>query len=66
MMRMVVRWDGEGCDEGGGEVCRLWCGEDGRNLAGSGGSRVSVDMAYPRHRYAVSSLMDTAYWLSEQ
>ncbi|GKC99271.1 hypothetical protein Tco_1169546 [Tanacetum coccineum] len=27
---MVVRWDGEGCDEGGGEVCQLWCGEGGR------------------------------------
>ncbi|GJY74217.1 hypothetical protein Tco_0478648 [Tanacetum coccineum] len=28
-------------------------------------SGVGVDTAYPRHRYAVSSLMDTAYWLSE-
>ncbi|GJR17754.1 hypothetical protein Tco_0966281 [Tanacetum coccineum] len=24
-----------------------------------------VDTVYPRHEYAVSSLMDTAYWLSE-
>ncbi|GJS70151.1 hypothetical protein Tco_0702992 [Tanacetum coccineum] len=29
------------------------------------GSGVGVDTAYPRHGYAVSSLMDTAYWLSE-
>ncbi|GKE10250.1 hypothetical protein Tco_1413801, partial [Tanacetum coccineum] len=28
-------------------------------------SGVGVDTAYPRHRYAVSSLMDTVYWLSE-
>ncbi|GKD40842.1 hypothetical protein Tco_1261049, partial [Tanacetum coccineum] len=28
-------------------------------------SGVGVDTAYPRHGYAVSSLMDTAYWLSE-
>ncbi|GKF70517.1 hypothetical protein Tco_0203574, partial [Tanacetum coccineum] len=28
-------------------------------------SGVGVDMAYPRHGYAVSSLMDTAYWSSE-
>ncbi|GKD72756.1 hypothetical protein Tco_1331038, partial [Tanacetum coccineum] len=28
-------------------------------------SGVGVDMAYPRHGYAVSSLMDTAYWFSE-
>ncbi|GJT86520.1 putative reverse transcriptase domain-containing protein [Tanacetum coccineum] len=28
--------------------------------------RVGVDTAYPRHGYAVSSLMDTAYWLSAQ
>ncbi|GJR78433.1 pleiotropic drug resistance protein 1-like protein [Tanacetum coccineum] len=28
--------------------------------------RVCVDTVYPRHGYAVSSLMDTAYWLSEQ
>ncbi|GKB82078.1 hypothetical protein Tco_0948973, partial [Tanacetum coccineum] len=27
---------------------------------------VGVDTVYPRHGYAVSSLMDTAYWLSEQ
>nr|GEU38626.1 reverse transcriptase domain-containing protein [Tanacetum cinerariifolium] len=27
MTRIVVRWDGDGCDEDGGEVCRLWCGE---------------------------------------
>ncbi|GJW58542.1 hypothetical protein Tco_0105273 [Tanacetum coccineum] len=32
---------------------------------GPSGSGVGVDMAYPRHKYAVSSLMDTAYWLSE-
>ncbi|GJR17582.1 hypothetical protein Tco_0966109 [Tanacetum coccineum] len=30
------------------------------------GSGVGVDTAYPRHKYAVSSLMDTAYWLSER
>ncbi|GJZ39234.1 zinc knuckle CX2CX4HX4C containing protein [Tanacetum coccineum] len=29
------------------------------------GSGVDVDTAYPRHGYAVSSLMDTAYWLPE-
>nr|GEU76949.1 retrovirus-related Pol polyprotein from transposon TNT 1-94 [Tanacetum cinerariifolium] len=29
------------------------------------GSGVGVDTAYPRHGYAVSSLMDTAYWFSE-
>ncbi|GJZ31678.1 hypothetical protein Tco_0576725 [Tanacetum coccineum] len=29
------------------------------------GSGVGVDTAYPRHGYAVSSLMDMAYWLSE-
>ncbi|GKD60670.1 hypothetical protein Tco_1298179 [Tanacetum coccineum] len=29
------------------------------------GSGVGVDTAYPRHGYAISSLMDTAYWLSE-
>ncbi|GJZ81062.1 pentatricopeptide repeat-containing protein [Tanacetum coccineum] len=29
-------------------------------------SGVGVDTAYPRHRYVVSSLMDTAYWSSEQ
>ncbi|GJW35092.1 hypothetical protein Tco_0058012 [Tanacetum coccineum] len=29
-------------------------------------SEVGVDTAYPRHGYAVSSLMDTAFWLSEQ
>ncbi|GJU48123.1 peptidase S10, serine carboxypeptidase, alpha/beta hydrolase fold protein [Tanacetum coccineum] len=29
------------------------------------GSGVDVDMAYPRHGYAISSLMDTAYWLPE-
>ncbi|GKA64259.1 hypothetical protein Tco_0763865 [Tanacetum coccineum] len=29
------------------------------------GSGVGVDTAYPRHGYAVSFLMDTAYWLSE-
>ncbi|GJV93473.1 hypothetical protein Tco_1541286 [Tanacetum coccineum] len=29
-------------------------------------SGVGVDTAYPRHGYAVSSMMDTAYWLSEQ
>ncbi|GJS79612.1 hypothetical protein Tco_0729493, partial [Tanacetum coccineum] len=28
-------------------------------------SGVGVDAVYPRHRYAISSLMDTAYWLSE-
>ncbi|GJT02533.1 hypothetical protein Tco_0823702, partial [Tanacetum coccineum] len=28
-------------------------------------SGVGVDTAYPRHGYAVSSLMDTAYWSSE-
>ncbi|GKF27802.1 hypothetical protein Tco_0094144, partial [Tanacetum coccineum] len=28
-------------------------------------SGVGVDTAYPRHGYAVSSLMDTAYWLLE-
>ncbi|GJT21218.1 hypothetical protein Tco_0891155 [Tanacetum coccineum] len=30
--RMGVRWDGDGCDEGGGEVCRL--------LAGGGAAEV--------------------------
>ncbi|GKB73417.1 hypothetical protein Tco_0934829 [Tanacetum coccineum] len=29
-------------------------------------SGVGVDMVYPRHGYAVSLLMDMAYWLSEQ
>nr|GEU47583.1 ribonuclease H-like domain-containing protein [Tanacetum cinerariifolium] len=29
------------------------------------GSGVGIDTTYPRHGYAVSSLMDTAYWLSE-
>ncbi|GJV52587.1 hypothetical protein Tco_1448328, partial [Tanacetum coccineum] len=28
-------------------------------------SGVGVDTAYPRNGYAVSSLMDMAYWLSE-
>ncbi|GKB45874.1 hypothetical protein Tco_0896627, partial [Tanacetum coccineum] len=37
MLMPWVWWNEEGCDEGGGEVCRLWCGEDGRNQAGSGG-----------------------------
>ncbi|GJS53987.1 hypothetical protein Tco_0627349 [Tanacetum coccineum] len=31
----------------------------------STGSGVGVDTAYPRHGYAVASLMDTVYWLSE-
>ncbi|GJU91072.1 hypothetical protein Tco_1303495 [Tanacetum coccineum] len=31
----------------------------------AGRSGVGVDTAYPRHGYAVSSLMDTAYWLTE-
>ncbi|GKC87754.1 hypothetical protein Tco_1148403 [Tanacetum coccineum] len=29
-------------------------------------SGVGFDTAYPRHGYTVSSLMDTAYWVSEQ
>ncbi|GKE17489.1 hypothetical protein Tco_1425066 [Tanacetum coccineum] len=33
--------------------------------ASTSGSGVGVDTAYPRHRYAVSSFIDTAYWLSE-
>ncbi|GJT81885.1 hypothetical protein Tco_1056227, partial [Tanacetum coccineum] len=28
-------------------------------------SVVGVDTTYPRYEYAVSSLMDTTYWLSE-
>ncbi|GJR52178.1 retrovirus-related pol polyprotein from transposon TNT 1-94 [Tanacetum coccineum] len=43
---------------GGGRVTR----GDGDGLEGSGG-QLSMGL---RHRYAVSSLMDTAYWLSEQ
>nr|GEW31495.1 hypothetical protein [Tanacetum cinerariifolium] len=43
-----------------------WAIEGGENLKFFHGSRVCVDTAYPRHGYAVSSLMDTAYWLSEQ
>ncbi|GJX64186.1 hypothetical protein Tco_0298529 [Tanacetum coccineum] len=34
-------------------------------LRGLDWSGVGVDTAYPRHGYAVSSLMDTAYWSSE-
>ncbi|GKA41320.1 hypothetical protein Tco_0733913 [Tanacetum coccineum] len=35
------------------------------NGSASTGSGVGVDTAYLRYGYAVSSLMDTAYWLSE-
>ncbi|GJU65179.1 hypothetical protein Tco_1247014 [Tanacetum coccineum] len=44
MVMVVVRWNEEGCDEGGGEVCRLWCGEDGRNQAGNGDMGDDVDI----------------------
>ncbi|GJU82023.1 hypothetical protein Tco_1284388 [Tanacetum coccineum] len=35
------------------------------NLVVKKGSGVGVDTTYPRHGYAVSSLMDMTYWLSE-
>ncbi|GJS60297.1 retrovirus-related pol polyprotein from transposon TNT 1-94 [Tanacetum coccineum] len=40
--------------------------ESERYLLNYQGSGVGVDTVYPRHRYAISSLMDTTYWLSEQ
>nr|GEY06225.1 DNA topoisomerase 3-alpha isoform X1 [Tanacetum cinerariifolium] len=44
MTRMVVRWDGDGCDEGGGEACRLWYGEGGRNPSAMS---LSTNTEYP-------------------